>query len=739
MTTENSTIQQLKDIFYITDEDNELPNSRTDNMRRRYNERKGRKVDPRNRRMIAWDGEGIDLNGYGNPQSYVLFGCSVDVPNPLLIEHDKDDLSFFQIADYALLISEQYPNAFHVGYFFHYDQNMIVKSLAEIYKVRLYKTNKTKVRHNNCTYVIEWTPRKRITITRYAYVDNEKQMRTITIDDMGTFFMSSFVSAYSQLFPGSENDEQFQRTVTGKAKRSQTTYADLPEVLEYWQAEIVLLERMAERFRQIMYDAGFIIRDWYGPGAIANYLRRTKGLGEHEYAGKCANMPHEVHEASKFAYFGGRFERFWVGRISERIHVYDINSAYPFAFSLLPSLSASGRWIQRTNTELSHDGPNSFVPTSITMGVYRIKYFNPSQGIMPLLPQPLPHRDRDSQISYPGVLIGWYWWPEAVAVARTPMFAQHCEITECWEWIPGDPELRPWAFMQEMYDTRLELKKSGNPTQMAFKLGINSLYGKMAQKAGWKLDLNTGLSKPPVSHTLPLAGWVTSYCRAMILRAIYQCLRTGHKVIAVETDSVITTCPPGSLNLRFSEGLGDWSHEEYDEIMYIQSGVYMAKQNGEWKVKSRGLDKASMTYDAVRGYLQELEANVKDWPELEFPERNNFLSIGTAISRSTSSKGINFYKMRKLHCRWEKVPKRTNAGDRGKRRHTHRKCSSCVDDKNCYDAPHPLRVFSNAFNPAYSQAALSVPYRVPWEPGYMTPQWEKMDQEKRDEILESEY
>src|SRR5690349_15368444 len=37
---------------------------------------KNRKDDLETRKFIAWDGEGINLQGEGKPQSYVLFGCS---------------------------------------------------------------------------------------------------------------------------------------------------------------------------------------------------------------------------------------------------------------------------------------------------------------------------------------------------------------------------------------------------------------------------------------------------------------------------------------------------------------------------------------------------------------------------------------------------------------------------------------------------------------------------------------
>src|SRR3546814_1212993 len=91
----------------------------------------------------------------------------------------------------------------------------------------------------------------------------------------------------------------------------------MPEVLRYWRAEIKRMERMTERFREVMFDAGFKLSRWYGPGALASYVIRTKGLKDH-----IQNRPFEsaVHQASKHAYAGGRFELFRIGRIEGPVY-----------------------------------------------------------------------------------------------------------------------------------------------------------------------------------------------------------------------------------------------------------------------------------------------------------------------------------------------------------------------------------------------------------------------------------
>src|SRR3546814_6712081 len=90
--------------------------------------------------------------------------------------------------------------------------------------------------------------------------------------------------------------------------------------------------------------------------------------------------------------------------------------------------------------------------------------------------------------------------------------------------------------MEEMFNKRMELGKK-NFISMPYKLGPNSMYGKLAQRVGWKTDKD-GNAHPPMSHCLPLAGWITSKCRASLMKAIMQI--PLDRLIAVETDGVYT-------------------------------------------------------------------------------------------------------------------------------------------------------------------------------------------------------
>ena len=91
-----------------------------------------------------------------------------------------------------------------------------------------------------------------------------------------------------------------------------------------------------------MFEAEFWLKEWYGPGALANYIRRDKDLIKHEWGGKEKQLLPAVHERIKGAFFGGHVEPYRCGYVEGPIHSYDRNSAYPTAFCDVPTMEEGG-------------------------------------------------------------------------------------------------------------------------------------------------------------------------------------------------------------------------------------------------------------------------------------------------------------------------------------------------------------------------------------------------------------
>jgi hypothetical protein len=637
-----------------------------------------RKVDPERRPFIAWDGEGANIYGNDKPQRYVLFGCSTGE----YVVNTGNGLDVASICDHILTVGAANPDAWHVGFFFSYDMNMIVRTLSESSLRFLYLHGYVKFTaqrgSEETRYCIRMIRGKWISVTRYREnhtKTNQHARETVTIQDIGPFYACSFVKAVREhLLPTHpEIADALAIVEEGKTHRGSEQFNDAEYVQRYWLAEIRLMQMLAEDLRRRVYGAGFRVTRWFGPAVLADYSMRRQGIAEH-----MEKAPDTVREAARYAYAGGRFELFKAGRVAEPIHSLDINSAYPYAISQLPSL-AGGEWHYVS------------APKSVSrFGVYRVRM--DKRTILGRSPAPLFHRDERHNISFPWNVEGWYWSPEVARLIAGPL-ARVTEVIEGWEFHPAT-NARPFRYIAEMYETRREWKRQGLPSQLALKLCMNSMYGKMAQTVGW--DEKTG--RIPKWHQLEWAGWVTSYTRSMLYGVMAR-LPKG-TLIAVETDGIYTTADPNTLGLTIGGGLGEWEHKTFDELLYLQSGLAWLRSGDTWSPKRRGLDPDSFSLSAAQDYLRTL---VADAPWDPFMGRTNrFIGLGAAINSARP--------LKVQHCRWITADRAISPGEHGKRVHVARACAACRAGANAYDMAHDLVIRSRS-----RAGVLSAQHFVPWE------------------------
>jgi hypothetical protein len=635
------------------------------------------------RMVIAWDMEGISLSGQHRPQHAVLFGCSAETEAAL----EGQRLETREMLEYIISVGERYPHAIHVGFAFKYDANMLIFGLSERQITKLWKNGSITFGFDDVwTWYLRLVPGKMFTLSRRRRGTraNTRAKTSVTIYDYSSFFGQTFIATAEQILGDDMSDDDRDVIAHGKAARGKQSWSDMPEIRHYWQREIQLIRRVFEKFRDVMWQAGFSLREWYGPGALANYINATKQIRP-QLAGVQTTsgvMPHAVHEASKVAFSGGRFELFMAGRVQGPIYAIDINSAYPYALTQVPSLHPdNGEWVHVERP----DHVSQF-------GVYRIRFVAPNATPFEYRPMPLFWRDHRGMISYPSFGEGWYWSPEAQMMLGAPGI----EILEGWEWKVRTDE-RPWTFLQDMYDTRMRLGKK-NLLSMPFKLGPNSLYGKYAQTVGW--DQRKKL--PPKSHALPVAGWVTSYCRAMLFTAMR---KAPSKIVAVETDAIYSLVPPDELGVVTGDGLGEWGYEIYDEMIYIQSGMYHYKKGGEWKgVRSRGISRAEYPVEMAIEYVSGLKAGEK-WGPLKLTTKPRFIGAGAALASSAPTKAVM--------TSWVAMQKEMTLGETGKRMHVPNACPQCLAGVDPWEQPHRLMVQSRS-----TGRTMSRPRALPWESAY---------------------
>lgn len=609
------------------------------------------------RPFIAWDSEGYSLAD--GSHHMMLWGCS---SGQYIC---GDSLGTRECFDLMMRVEQSNPDVFHVIFAGNYDVNMMLRDLPRVLLYRLKATNKCEWEG----YSIEYLRSKWLRITRGKV--------TVTLYDVFTFFATSFVKALQDYI--GEDNEDVLRIVTGKAQRDKFTIADLPTVKRYWATELQYLVRLCVTLRDYLHTADIRISKWHGPGAVASAALRQRGF-------KRVSTPEDVNRAAQFGYAGGRFEAFKIGLYDGPVWQYDIRSAYPAAIATLPSLDREWRYLPMGSSE----------PIQ-RFALYRMSMEKQINNEYPHV-APFPWRRPNGMVYYPPRHGGTYVWGVELAAALQTPWADLIDIGEAW--VYDDDGSRPFSWIADMYRERAQWKADGNPAQLALKLAMNSIYGKLAQQVGSSYDPQRGW-KLPTFHQLEYAGYITASTRAHLFAAMSQ---TTGSVIACETDAVFSTSP---LNLDIGKGLGQWEQSNYSGIAYLQSGLYFARGNdGEWKPRTRGFSRNKIDPSEMFQYLSTIRGYESGGRPFVVHERR-FRTIGTSIGKADWR-------------RWVDEPREIRVGmPGGKREHYPPACNLCRTRAVPYSAglhdTVPALWASIGSSSAIDYESESTPYPLKWK------------------------
>ena len=529
------------------------------------------------KRFIAWDGEGI--NEPDGSHTYIMLANSDGA-----FQQNREGLGTMDVFD---MFYRADPNAVHVIYGGSYDVNMILRDLDIDSLKQIYEDG-------SCfwgNYWIEWRGGKSLRIKRRG------ADKAFTLFDVLPFFQRSFVAACDEYLG---TDWEFRtEIIREKANRGAFTFGRADIIAEYNRAELSTLVRLCDALKARLFKVDIRVNRWDGPGAIATSLyqrHRTKlSLGE---------IPSQVAEYGRYAYAGGRFEIIRKGHSTRGAFQYDIRSAYPSAIRHLPCL-AHGTW--------------SHVVNPRRVGAFGVYHIAVGSMVMDHItqPQPLWRRNVDGTVYFSYKPDGYYWSPEAELALELGI-----PIIDGWEY-NTDCDCAPFDFVEPMYNKRAALKKAGDGAHVGLKLGLNSLYGKLAQQIGW--DAGPPLRTPPY-HCLEWAGYITSHCRAQVFRAA---MLAPDDIIAFETDAVFSRVP---LGVKQGTRLGEWEATEYRSLTYLKSGMYFGTlADGTEIEKCRGINKGTLTREAViEGLARQLL-----WKQdvTLAAEQTRFIGLGLAINQ----------------------------------------------------------------------------------------------------------
>ena len=204
------------------------------------------------------------------------------------------------------------------------------------------------------------------------------------------------------------------------------------------------------------------------------------------------------------------------------------------------------------------------------------------------------------------------------------MFGDAIHVTSGYVFHPADDELRPFAFLADVYAHRQELKRDGHPGQKVLKLGINSVYGKLAQGASRN-------GRIPRFQSYYWAGKVTADTRA---RAFLAAASAPAGIVAIATDGLVFAPEEHGPKLKASTGLGGWERTRYLSFFVCQPGMYHAydRANRSLVKHSRGF----FTREINFGKLKKTWLQTGPVGGIKC-KSHRFVGLGSALMRSDFS------------------------------------------------------------------------------------------------------
>ena len=489
----------------------------------------------------------------------------------------------------------------HISFAFGYDVAMMLRDLPRATLATLWAEGAIRWGPYRLTY----RPRRSFAIYRRT-----PDGRTVggQVWDVFGFFQCSLLAALDRHGIGDAPTRALLARM--KARRGTFRARELPALIEYSRLENVALVALMNDVRQSALDAGLPLARWDGAGAAASALLIREGaaapgvLPPRPVPVTADPWPQAVRTGARFAYFGGRIEVGQVGHHAGPVVRYDVRSAYPAVLATLPA--GDGRWVDR--------GPG--VRARGPWALYQVAW-NLTPGWRWY---PFPWRARDGAVTFPAAGSGWYWAPEVEAYFAT--WPDHAlRVLACWEYIPRTTA-RPWRWVREVYRLRAEWKRAGVGAEKVLKLGLNSLYGKLAQTLGgdaWQA---------PRWHALEWAGYITSATRARLYRAA---VAAGDAAVGIATDALFTTrsLTARQLAAPVGPGLGEWERTDYTSGTWVQSGVYWVGAGAAEASYHRGFSPAVLHRADV------LAAWRRGARSLTVPE-TRFQGVGASVGSATA-------------------------------------------------------------------------------------------------------
>jgi len=327
------------------------------------------------------------------------------------------------------------------------------------------------------------------------------------------------------------------------------------------------------------------------------------------------------------AYYGGRCEVYKPTNDSNKIFHYDFNSHYPSSM------------LNKIPTKISGwKSPQIWEPidpyTIYDVVVNIEKQYIPS----------IPFRDKDNTLKFPS---GTFRTNVTGVELKYSIDNKYANIVKIYKSLKlKDPQPIFREYVLDMFSKRQEAKMQNRPSEILYKLNMNSLYGRFAMKNEStenifvnKSDIESlnkyieseefrnfwefgekylvEVSKTAKGVRIPesasyVSTYVTSYARIVLHEAMMGVLDRGGNVYYCDTDSIVT-----NLRMEESNTLGGLKLEDtYSKAYFIAPKLYgclniksLVKLRGKGiintLIKSRGLSWFEEEYNKINDTTHE--------------------------------------------------------------------------------------------------------------------------------------
>ena len=439
------------------------------------------------------------------------------------------------------LFSKRYEGSWCFFWNLHFDARIILRMiLVELNEKDLnqfYHTGKCKIQG----YSIHYIEKRKLSI--------KKGKHSVNYFDIAQFY------SQSGLLPAYQNNikkplpEHYSEMKDSRSEFTKSHYRDnRNKIRNYCIDDCKLTKELAIHWIDMFYKAfGFYPSHWISSGYLAEKILINHGV----LISKFEETPLAVQDLAWNCYVGGRIELVTRGH-TKKAHIYDINSAYPYALTIIPEFT-KGNWIQ-----------SKTILDDALLGFFKIKCNIPmTKHICPFF-----FKVRGKIIFPNGEFVTYATLDELKSCEDSSWF----EVLESWQYVDAHPFYPFKRIIDEFYQKRQKLKAKGDPLELPIKVILNSIYGKTTQITEHKIG---NLFNPIIGSA------ITGKCRAILYDTIIQ-NEMEKEIVMMYTDSITTT---KKLNLN-SKKLGEFSQDFTGSIYALQSGFY--SKDGKFE-KSRGI------------------------------------------------------------------------------------------------------------------------------------------------------